>query len=353
MRNEVKVGILVIVAVALSFWGYKYIQGKNILGAANTYYALYDDVSGLSVGSPLRISGVNIGSVSSIELDQQTRLVKVKMEVNKGFNIPPSTVAYIASDGLLGGMKIDIIYDRPCAEDGSNCLPGGSMIDGRVRGMLSSFLNTDPENPTGDIIGSLDSVAGNLNEKFFGEDSNHPIARSSQDLATTMHNLTATTAQLQALMAANSRSITATMDNLATLTNSLADRQESLGGIIDNTEAFTNKLSAIEIDKTLSEANETLSSLRGTLGRTNEVMGGVNGLVSNLTEGNGTLGKLLNDEAIYNRLDRATRSMDTLVTDLQERPYRYIPFKSRRRVIKFDKKDAERSDEINAISGGK
>jgi phospholipid/cholesterol/gamma-HCH transport system substrate-binding protein len=227
------------------------------------------------------------------------------------------------------------------------------MIDGRVRGMLSSFLNTDPDNPTGDIVGSLDSVAENLNEKLFGKDSDHPIARSSQDLAATMRNLTATTAQLQSLMAANSRSITTTMNNLATLTNSLADRQESLGGLIDNTETFTNKLSAIEIDKTLAEANETLSSLRGTLGRTNEVMGGVNGLVSNLTEGNGTLGKLLNDEAIYDRLDRATRSMDTLVTDLQERPYRYIPFKSRRRVLKFDKKDAERSDEVNAISGGK
>ncbi|PHI21176.1 hypothetical protein CEQ90_03915 [Lewinellaceae bacterium SD302] len=350
MRNEVKVGILVIVAVALSFWGYKFIQGKNLLSGANTYYALYGAVDGLSVGSPLRISGVNIGSVSSIELDQQTRLVKVIMEVNEGYNIPPNSIAYIASDGLLGGMKIDVVYDKPCLADGSDCLKSGSQIEGRERGMLSSFLGTDPENPTEDLTRSLDSVAGNLNDKFFGEDSDHPIARSSQDLATTMKNLAATTAQLQNLMATNNRFITSTMRNLSELTNGLAERQEALGGIIDNTEQFTGTLSEIEVQQTLDQVNAALKSLSNTLEQADGAVGGFNGIVANLNDGKGTIGKLLNDEEIYLRLDNASRSIDTLVTDLQERPYRYIPFKSRRRVLKFDRKDEEnRADEVSVI----
>lgn len=353
MRNEVKVGLLVLVAVALSFWGYKFIQGKNLLSRANSFYALYDNVSGLSIGSPLQISGVDIGSVSQIELDQQTRLVKVIMEVKQDVKIPPSTIAYISSNGIMGGMKIDIFYDKPCSPDGSDCLKGGSQIEGRVRGMLSSFLNTDPEAPVAEeITGALDSVAGELNEQFFGEDSDHPIARSSQDLATTMRNLTETTAQLQKLMMANSRSITSTMSNLAELTNSLAERQEALAGIIDNTQQFTGNLSKMELDKTLAETNAAIASLRNTLKNADGALTGVNGLMTDLGDGKGTLGKLLKDESIYERLDRASRSMDTLVTDLQERPYRYVPFKSRRRVLRFDKKDkAQRAKEVSAISG--
>lgn len=341
MRNEVKVGILVTVAVALAFWGYKFIQGKNILNRSDSFYALYSAVDGLSIGSPVRISGVDIGSVSSIELDQQTRLVKVNMEVKQGYYVPPSAIAYIASDGLLGGMKIDLIYDKPCGADGSGCLESGAQIEGKSRGLLSSFLGTDPENPTGDLTESLDSVAGNLNEQFFGEDSEHPIARSSQDLAKTMENLAQTTAQLQQLMASNSRSINTTMRNLAALTNSLAERQEALGGIIDNTQSFTGKLSEMEISETLDQANASLKSLQETLDKANGAVGGLSGIMNDLNEGKGTLGKLLTDEDIYARLNEASRALDTLMVDFQERPYRYIPFKSRRRVLKFDRKDAE------------
>lgn len=354
MRNEVKVGILAIISVALSFWGYKYIQGKNILSGATNYYALYEDISGLSVGSAIKISGVVVGSVSSIELDQSTRLVRVDMEVRPGIRIPEGSIAYLGGDGLLGGAKIDLFYSKPCAEDGTGCLPDGAKVEGGSRGMISSFLNTDPSDPNGPITDQIDTLTNKLNATFFGEDSDHPIARSSNDLAATMANLEATTAQLQQLMASNSREINQTMRNLSALTESLASRQEALAGIIDNTESFTGNLSEIELEKTLSEVNQSISRLRGTLDQADAALGGVSTLMSNLGEGKGTLGKLLQDEDIYNRLDQASRSVDTLITDLQERPYRYIPFKSRNRVLKFDRKDAEnRAADVSAIPDGK
>ncbi|MEL6143051.1 MAG: MlaD family protein, partial [Bacteroidota bacterium] len=242
MRNEVKVGILAVIAVALSFWGYKFIQGKNILSASRTYYSYYADASGLTVGSPLKISGVNIGSVSAIELDQQTRLVKVTMEIKAGFQVPPKTIAYIGQDGLLGGSKIDIFYDQPCGADGTGCLPGGSEIEGRSRSVISSFLNTDPENPTEEVMEMVDTVLTDANGTFFGEDSDHPIARATNDLAATMANLNAASVQLQTLMAQNTRAINETLNGFASLSTSLASRQEALTGILDNTNQFTSNL---------------------------------------------------------------------------------------------------------------
>jgi phospholipid/cholesterol/gamma-HCH transport system substrate-binding protein len=67
--------------------------------------------------------------------------------------------------------------------------------------------------------------------------------------------------------------------------------------------------------------------------------------MSSVKDGKGTLGKLMTDDAIYERLNRASLAADTLLTDLQERPYRYVPFKSRKRVLKFDRKDAELAEE--------
>ena len=350
MRNEVKVGILAVIAVAFSFYGYKFIQGKNLLSGSNTYYAFYEDINGLTIGSSLKIAGVNIGSVSEIVLDQQTRKVKVTLEIDDGFNIPKGSLAYIASDGLLGGTKIDLFYSTPCSPDGSDCLPGGSEIEGRVRGMLSSFLNTDPESPTEEITTQVDTVVSRLNDEFFGEDSQHPIARSSQDLATVMNNLKGTTAQLQQLMAANSRQLTAAMNNLASLTGSLANKQEAMAGIIDNTNEFTSGLSKLELEETIAKTNQSIAKLQGTLAKADQALGGVSNLMTDLSEGKGTIGKLLSDDEVYNRLDRATRAADTLFTDFQERPYRYIPFKSRKRVIRQDRKDEEkRADEVTAI----
>lgn len=350
MRNEIKVGILAIISIAFGFWGYKFIQGKNILSATKSYHAYYQDINGLSVGSALKISGVVVGSVSAIELDQMTRKVRVDMEIAPAYRVPKGTVAYIASDGLLGGMKIDLFYAQPCAADGSDCLPKGSEIQGASRGMLSSFLNTDPKDPTGPIMSQVDTALAKLNNTFFGEDSNHPIARSSQDLATMMASLNQTTAQLQQLMETNSQQITQSMRNLAALTDGLASRQAALVGIIDNTQSFTGNLSNLEVDATLGKVNQSIEGLQNTLQKANEAMGSVSGLMDNISSGQGTLGKLLQDDAIYKQLQDVSGALDTLLIDFQERPYRYMPFKSRKKVMKFDKKDTQdRPEEVTAI----
>jgi phospholipid/cholesterol/gamma-HCH transport system substrate-binding protein len=61
--------------------------------------------------------------------------------------------------------------------------------------------------------------------------------------------------------------------------------------------------------------------------------------MNKVNSGEGTLGKLLTDDKIYQRLNSATLAADTLFNDFQERPYRYVPFKSRKRVLKHDRKD--------------
>ncbi len=68
MSNEVKIGLLGLVALTLSFWGYKFIMGKNLLVKSNVYKVLYERTEGMQVGTQVRIHGVEVGNVAGVEL---------------------------------------------------------------------------------------------------------------------------------------------------------------------------------------------------------------------------------------------------------------------------------------------
>jgi phospholipid/cholesterol/gamma-HCH transport system substrate-binding protein len=341
MRNEVKIGILAIVAIFLAFWGFKYIQGSNLFSSSKTYYVTYENVAGLTVGTPVQVAGVSVGSVNEILLDQQERTVVVTLEVRDEVNVPEGTRAYISTVSLLGEKAVELEYDRPCFGDG-DCAEDGSYLVGASKGILASFLGGegggDPGAQIKDQIGTaVDSIRWTL----FSEESDNPIARSSRDLAATMENLKQSSGQLQNLLANNSGEINRTFENIESLTNVLSQNEERIASILRNADSLSGNLSELELDRTVAEVNSSISQLRQTLDQADAALGGVTEVLDDVRNGEGTLGKLITDDEIYNRLNRASIAADTLLTDLQERPYRYVPFKSRRRVLKFDEKDAE------------
>lgn len=352
MRYEVKIGILAIVAIALAFWGYKFIQGSNLLSSSNYYYALYDEVGGLTVGTSVTISGVSVGSVNGIILNQQDRKVKVTFDVKDGINVPKDTRALISTVSIMGEKAVALVYAEPCFGTG-DCAPEGSELKGETLSLLASFTGggssgEKSESPLDAAKTTLANTLDSLEYKLFSPDSDNPIARSSNDLAVTMQNLKASTARLQRILDANAGEINTTMDNLASLTNTLAGKQEAIAGMIDNASEFTGGLSKLDLEQTMEEVNATVKSLQGTLSSADRALGGVNAVMNDVSSGKGTLGKLLNDEQMYNRLSAATRSIDSLATDFQDKPYRYVPFKSRNRVLKHDKKDAKLEAEAAA-----
>lgn len=341
MRYEVKIGILAIVAILLAFWGFKFIQGSNLFTSSNTYYVDYENVAGLTVGTPVQISGVSVGAVNDIQLDQQKKLVRVTLNVRREVNVPKETKAYITTISLLGEKALELEYDSPCFGDGG-CAENGAVLEGQSKGILASFLGTDPDaGPTDGIKDQLNTAIDSIRWTLFSEQSDNPIARSTRDLAQTMENLEASSAQLEQIVDGNRRAINATFGNLETLSNTLAASEQSIASIITNADTLTSSLSQLELERTVEEVNTSIVRLRGTLDEADRALGGVTSVMNEVQNGNGTLGRLIRDEEIYNRLSRASLAADTLLTDFQERPYRYIPFKSRSRVLKFDRKDEE------------
>lgn len=338
MRKEVRIGLLAIVAVGLSIWGYKFIQGKNLLTSSNLYTVYYQDASGLTVGTPVLINGVNVGAVSSIYLNQDKSNVEVMLDLQRQYRVPKSTIAYIQSVSMLGEKAVSLEYDEPCS--GDECLPSGSVIRGDTKGMLSAFLGDDgADQYLEELKSTVNGAIDTLNQTLFGTDSDHPIAQSSRSLEASMANMQSATGRLDRLLANTSSDIDGTMSNLNKLTSSLEARRAQFENILMNADSVSSALAAADIEQTIGEITQTISELRGTLSSADQALAGVTDVVEGINQGEGSLGKLLQDEQLYNRINRLSNQADSLITDFQDRPYRYVPFKSRRRVKKFDRKD--------------
>lgn len=341
MSNEVKIGILALVAIGLSFWGYKFILGKNVLVKSNIYKIMYDQVDGLQVGTQARINGVRVGSVASIQLvPEENEKVLVTLDLNKDQRIPKNTKAVIISTGFMGGKAINLVYDKPCS--GGDCAQSGDYIQGQTLGLLGSMMGTENMKEYVNILkDGLSEVMDTLNNQLLSEESNSPLAKSVRDLQGTLANLNSTTGQLDRLMRSSSGQINGTLTNLNAITGSIEKQKGSIERILANADSLSAQLATANLKKTLAEVESTIASLKATLGTADQAMGGFASITDKINNGEGTLGKLVKDEQLYHNITRLSQSMDSLLVDLQERPYRYVPLKGRKRVKRYDRKDGK------------
>ncbi|MCB0553857.1 MAG: MCE family protein [Phaeodactylibacter sp.] len=339
MSNEVKVGLLAVVATVLSIWGFKFIMGKNLLVKSNTYKVYYPNVDRMQVGTLVVINGVEVGSVAKVELmNDVNRTVEVTIDLKRGVNIPKSTKAVIISTGFMGGKAVVLEYDKPC--NGDDCAQSGDTLQGELRGLVGSMLSGEQLTGYMDILKSgLEEIIDTLNRQVLNNPDS-PLGKSVANLDATMANLKSATGQLDGLLRSSSGSINGTLDNLDAITGNLKNNNSKINSILNNADSLSSQLVAADLEQTLKEVNQAIASLRTTLQSADQALGGVSDVVGKIKQGEGSLGKLMQDEELYNNIKSLSERADSLVNDIQDRPYRYMPLKSRRKVLKYDAKDA-------------
>ena len=341
MSNELKVALLAIAALLFSFWGYKFILGNNLLEKSNNFEVLFDNVNGVQVGTAVKIHGVSVGSVTGVTLQNDDKQqVLVELILSADYRIPKDAVAVIVPDGFMGGNNVELEYDSPCT--GADCAASGARLNGDVRGLLGSMLGTDDLGEyMKEVSKALNSVVDTLNHRLLSDDSNSPLARTIRNLEGTTANLQLTSGRMDALLRRSSGSIEGSLANLNALTGELNNQKQAIGDIIANADSLSSQLVEADLRKTMAQVNETIAGLQSTLTSANQALGGVSSAMNKIAAGEGTIGKLLSDEQLYYELKDMSASIDSLVNDLQQRPYRYVPLKGRNRVKKYDRKDAK------------
>jgi phospholipid/cholesterol/gamma-HCH transport system substrate-binding protein len=331
LSNESKIALLAIAAVAIGFWGFKFLKGINVLTASKTYYVRYNNVDQLRPSSPVFIKGFQVGMVKDMYIDEKDdKTIIVVLNIDRGVDIPKDATAAIIGLSLMGGKAVEIVINQPC--EGDDCAQSGEYLRGSSKSFLESVMGAPDE---------LDAYTSRLQKGLVGvwdsiADPNDPrgAGRSILALEHSLLNIEKVTSQLSAILAQNQRSLSSTFDNTAELTQALSANSKDISNTLANLSAISDQLKGAGFDKSTIKATQaidsitqSLTALRGTLATTSRTISRVDTLAQNMVRGEGLVGKTLTDEELYDNLTRTTRHLQLLMQDLRLNPKRYTTVK--------------------------
>lgn len=286
--REIRIGLIVIAAIGLLFFGLNYLKGVNIFSSTNTYIAIYKNVDGLVPSNSVYIKGYKVGQVDKIAYDfSRDSSFMVYMSINKDLKLPKGTTAQLMDEGLVGGKQIDLVLGTKS----DSYYSSGDIIESAVPVTMMETLKTGVLPSLEKIVPKLDSLITNLNKVA----SDPAIGKSLASIQRTTANLDETSAQLKGMMHKD-------VPQILTKVNKMADNFEAVSGNLRN----------IDFAATIASVNQTLVNLASA--------------TSKLNSKEGTLGLLLNDKTLYVNLSNMTGSANDLMVDLKAHPKRYVHF---------------------------
>lgn len=324
ISNEAKVGVLTLSALVILIVGYNFLRGKKIFSRQQEFHAVYTDVGGLLPANPVRIRGVQVGIVETIE-PQKDYNVLVTLSVNKGIEIPLNTVATIVSDGLLGEMAMNLAL--PTDTTGKLILrqyhvSGDTLKSATEGGMLDvAMAQIVPIREKAEkTMVILDSTLSATNALLRSAELKHTLSNVealSQKLQITADNANDITKDVKAFTQNDMKRLTDILATAQTMVTQLKNSTAKLDPVLDNTKKVTDNLAAVDFKKTVQGLDGTIAELQKTLA-------GINTITANISKGEGSMGKLMTDEKLYTDLNIAVQKFSSLSTDLQEQPTRYL-----------------------------
>ncbi|MFQ3326879.1 MAG: phospholipid/cholesterol/gamma-HCH transport system substrate-binding protein [Salibacteraceae bacterium] len=307
-KKEIFIALLVLTSIVLFYFGFGYLKGSNLFASGRTYYAIYGNVAGINNDDPVSVNGFRIGKIRSSTLIPDEDVVILELEISHaGLNIPKDSKAIIANTGLLGGKEIDL-------EMGFSSVyleAGDTISSGTEEDIFSSLSSSlEPfEKKALEAVVSIDSVM-KLVQLVLNEKNRTNLEKSMSAVAVTMGNLNAVSVDLNELITSESGKIKLIIDNLNKVSKDFSQISDSLKDI---------------------KFNETINRVNASLDNANSILGKIN-------SGEGTMGKLVNNDSLYLYLESASKDLDLLLIDFKENPKRYVQFSVFGRKDKSEKK---------------
>ena len=312
ISKEFKVGLLAIVSITILYFGFNFLKGIDLFKETNNYYALYENIDGLTASNPVIINGLSVGRVSNIQiLQKKGNLVSVEMSIDSKIDLKEGTVARLINTDFLGSKAIELILD------GSSQViyDDGDTLKSEVDAGITEFLKQSA-GPVADNIGTTITRINAILESFQG---------NSEKINATLANIEKMTENVTRNLPFMEEKYYVLMDNLSKNSQELNEVLIALKPVLANAAQVTDSLKTLELSK--------------TLGKTQLMLDNLNTNLVSLKEGNGTMGKLLHDDSLYVYLSHTARDLDRLLVDLQENPNRYVQFSM------FGKKDKSEKEE--------
>lgn len=300
ITKEIKVAILVLSGIALFIYMFTYLKGEDLFSSADTYYTQFD-FKALSPSAAVTIKGNKIGKVEAIIYDDKTGKTNVEFSVNPEVKFSKFSTIRLYETGLMGGNALAIIK-----KDGAILAKSGDTLQSEIKPGLVSALEKDFSNISDDLgstIKTADTLMTNLNAMVV-DNSDAGIKRTIAELNATLKSFKSLSNSVQAVIKTNDEKIAIILENFEKTSRDLSE--------------LTNDIKDVKLSETITNLNQTLTSVKDVMAK--------------LDNKDGTVGKLLNDDALYNNLEAASKEMELLLLDIKLHPARYRRILSKKEI---------------------
>ena len=318
MFKELKIGAVVIIIVIAFIWGFNFLKGHDLLdGKAREFQVEYSKIGGLNKASSVTLNGLKVGQVKEIEFNEtpekRGQLI-VTFAVENDFQFSKKSVVKIYSPNPLAGSNLAIIpsYEGEMAVS-------GDLLEGRMEESLFTSIGErlDPlQQKIEKVIVRADTLFSGVN-KLLNDKTIKTINSSVSDLSSTIKELRETVKYVNTLVVDNQSNLSVTLENTKNIT--------------ENFSKISDSLSTININEIVRKAEDAVTNF--------------NELSKRINSTDGSIGKLINDNKLYNNIEAATKELEQLLRDLKLNPKRYVHFSVFGKKAKaFESKEIENQE---------
>ncbi|MBT8204299.1 MAG: MCE family protein [Eudoraea sp.] len=305
LSREIKTGIIVIGGILLFVLGFTYLKSSPLFDSSKTFYAIYNHVGGLQPGTQVTINGYSVGSVNSIKFNDSSGRLLVTFSVDDSFEFSKNSKAELYDTGIIGGKGIQIIP----VFDNARMAISGDTLQSSTRPGLTELVQqklTPLQLKVEGAVSHADTLLMNINQ-VLDENTKQNLRNSIQGLNTMVNDFQESAKTLNTLLADNKIQLDSSLTNINNITTNFSNLSDSLAN---------------------AGVAQAVRNLEATLKN-------MDALLAKMEKGEGSLGKLMNNEDLYQNLTEASRELDLLLQDFRLNPKRYV------NVSVFGKKQKE------------
>lgn len=284
------IGISCLIAIGMIYFGLNFLKGKNIFKKQNSYVAIFENVEGLNVSSPIFVNGFQIGIIKSISIYEQNPIsFSIVFDLDGSYRIPKGSMMNYGAD-FLGASTANLIISDNKTEFYK---PGDTIQGVQKEGMMNNVERLMPKAES--ILTQLDSGLVAINKLF----SDPMWLESLKKVSSTVNELNKTSKQANQAM--------------ATINKDLPEITQNLNSLSNNLNEITTEINAADLKKTLKSVDIVVENLKT--------------LSEQLNSTNSTTGLLINSTEMHDSLTNTINTVTKLLEDIRQDPKKYLTVK--------------------------
>ncbi len=293
LSREIKTGLIVVMGIVCVIFGYSFLKSTSLFDDDVTLYAVYKDVGGLQTGTAVSINGKNVGAVNSVDWKDGAGNILVTFTVSRELPFSKNSSVELYDTGIIGGkgLRVNPVFEGPLVANRDTLSTSvkaslSEVADQKLSPILEKFESA---------LTDADSVMLNVNQ-VLDVKAKRDLREAISGLNELISSLNGSATKLNRILGTNEKKLDNSLSNFEVMTGNFAKLSDSLN--------------SAGLGKTMADLGTTMANL--------------DKLMARVESGDGTLGKLVNDEELYTNLNNASRELDLLLQDFRLNPKRYV-----------------------------